>query len=118
MKYLAVDKDGTEVKIYGNYRRGAIFWYGEFKDIKKLKNESIEKLIGRKLTWEDEPVEIKEDKMSDIEKIKLIVDLTKAKLDILKLKADNYNWLVHIDEATRDKLLVTLIDIDKQLEEL
>ena len=54
----------------------------------------------------------------NIEKIKLLVDLTKAKVDILKLKADDYTWACHIDEATKTQLLNTLKDIDKLISEL
>ena len=53
-----------------------------------------------------------------IEKIKLIVDLTRAKVDILKLKADDYNWQCHIDTETKEQLLNTLEEIDKQLKSL
>lgn len=54
----------------------------------------------------------------NIEKIKLLVDLTKAKVDILKLKADDYTWACHVDEATKTQLLNTLKDIDKLISEL
>lgn len=87
MAWLSVDKDGTEkisikkpkrfsprgiwhcyhIVIYDFSRLESII---EFKDkIQKHKQTlvsiipkgTIEKLIGRELTWEDEPVEIKED---------------------------------------------------------
>lgn len=51
----------------------------------------------------------------EIYKIKLIVDLTKAKIDILKLKADDYTWQCHIDEDTKKQLLEVLKQIDCQL---
>lgn len=51
----------------------------------------------------------------DIEKIKIIVELTKAKVDILKLKADDYTWACHVDKDTKDQLEETLIDINEQL---
>ena len=53
----------------------------------------------------------------DIEKIKLIVDLTKAKVDILKIKSDDYNWY-GMDDETRKQLLDTLEEINKQLKSL
>lgn len=67
MAWLAVDKNEDEY-IYRNKpsKRGS-FWndciycdYVEFSTDIKLPKGSIKKLIGRDLTWEDEPVEIKE----------------------------------------------------------
>ncbi len=54
----------------------------------------------------------------DIDKIKLVVDLTKAKLDILKLKADHYSWTCHVDGDTKQQLINLKDDIDIQLREL
>ena len=54
----------------------------------------------------------------NIEKIKLLVDLTKAKVDILKLKADDYTWACHIKKKKKTQLLNTLKDIDKLISEL
>lgn len=51
----------------------------------------------------------------DIDTIKLIVDLTMAKIDILKLKADAYNWQCHTDADTKEKLLEALESIDEIL---
>lgn len=56
--------------------------------------------------------------MNVIENIKLIVELTKCKVDILKLKADSYEWSCFVDENTRQKLLKTVDDIDKILSSL
>lgn len=63
MSYVAVDKDKSEF-IYRSFPtrqtiKNATCWQsnGEYF---KLEKGSIEKLIGRKLTWEDEPVELKE----------------------------------------------------------
>ena len=60
MAYVAVDKDGTNV-IYGDKpKRKDSHWLwlcGE--ETVYLPKGSIEKLIGKKLTWEDEPVELK-----------------------------------------------------------
>lgn len=67
MAWLAVDKNGDEyIYRYRPSRRGS-FWddciyYDDesfLTDI-ELPKGSIKKLIGRELTWEDEPVEIKE----------------------------------------------------------
>lgn len=58
--------------------------------------------------------------MSDmnIEKIKLIVDLTMAKVEILRLKADAYQWACFVDAETQEQLLATKDEIDRQLKEL
>jgi hypothetical protein len=56
--------------------------------------------------------------VSDINRIKLIVDLTTARVEILKLRADDYTWQCHIDEQTRNQLMQTLGEIDGQLAEL
>lgn len=67
MAYLAVDKDGTEVifddkpvrgtnNIKGNCNQWALNNITSKYIILPL--GSIEKLIGRILTWDDEPVEI------------------------------------------------------------
>lgn len=59
MAYLAVDKDGTEVIFSGEPQRGYNNkWNNRFSNV-ELPNGFIEKLIGRKLTWEDDPVELK-----------------------------------------------------------
>lgn len=60
MAWLAVDKDGGEV-IYNMYpERGQFVFDPECYRISiDLPDGTIEKIIGRKLTWEDEPVEIK-----------------------------------------------------------
>lgn len=66
MAWLAVDEDGCEY-IYNTkpYELGG-FWYNSVPDDKsielhfmELPNGTIEKLVGRKLTWKDEPVELK-----------------------------------------------------------
>ena len=76
MAYVAVNKDGTE-NIF-NYK--PIVNDAYYKDLRhtelvecwspeglygdssvRLPRGTIEKLIGRKLTWEDEPVELKDD---------------------------------------------------------
>lgn len=74
MAFVAVNKDGSEV-LYDflpirepNFNE---FWMAQEKIDKGnyniipqeigLPKGSIEKLIGKKLTWEDEPVELKEE---------------------------------------------------------
>jgi len=73
--FVAVDKDGGEyvydVKPIRNSELYIDLEHTEIAKIWVLENQyddnlvellkgSIEKLIGRKLTWEDEPVELKE----------------------------------------------------------
>ena len=61
MAWLAVDKDGRESIFRGSPYRHLSRWLpvvatnGIF-----LPKGSVEKLIGRELTWDDEPVEIKD----------------------------------------------------------
>lgn len=64
MAWLVVDKDGTE-KVFQNVPdRNIDFWFIDKHSIFSynacicLPKGSIEKLIGRNLTWEDAPVEI------------------------------------------------------------
>ena len=67
MAYVAVDQDGTE-KISGELKRDEYFneWMdikemseGEFNYETELPKGTIEKLLGYKLTWKDEPVELR-----------------------------------------------------------
>ena len=39
------------------------FWIQEWGDAVSLPKGSIKKLIGRYLTWQDEPVELKEEQL-------------------------------------------------------
>lgn len=47
-----------------------------------------------------------------IEYIKELVSLTVAKVEILKLKANDYAWACHVDDKTKEDLLKTLDEID------
>jgi hypothetical protein len=66
--YVAVDKDGDEVVFSDNMSASLMIMLCEKVSVLKsgkyatkiLPKGSIEKLIGKKLTWEDEPVELKE----------------------------------------------------------
>lgn len=62
MAFVATDKDGAEW-IYTNkpFREYDELWVqsDEASDCFELPKGSIRKLIGRELTWEDEPVELK-----------------------------------------------------------
>lgn len=61
MVYFFVDKDGTEGCANEIPNRNFNEWaewtdvYGESCTITTLPNGTIEKVIGKKLTWEDEP---------------------------------------------------------------
>lgn len=64
MAWLACDKDGAEVIFRDEPTRGSEDWNpfkyhsGRDSDWIYLPSGSIEKLIGRPLTWSDEPVKI------------------------------------------------------------
>ena len=69
MAYLAVNKDGSELVSSHDIERAVInykqqgFWqrkiFSEPGNKVILPKGSIKKLIGRDLTWDDEPVQIK-----------------------------------------------------------
>lgn len=65
MAYVAVDKDGAEWIYSIPPVKDTVYWVikWEYKDIDdhsiELPKGSIKKLIGRELTWDDEPVELK-----------------------------------------------------------
>lgn len=65
MAFLSVDSDGTEwIYVHKPFRVDDETWLlsdedgTQFTDTILLPKDSIFKLIGRNLTWEDEPVEI------------------------------------------------------------
>lgn len=60
MAWVAVDKDSIEY-IYEEepFRTEIGCWWSYF-GIVRIPNGSIKKLIGRELSWNDEPVELKE----------------------------------------------------------
>lgn len=61
MAWLTVDKNGEETIYEEAPIRDDGFWDPSFHDpsFVELPKGSIAKLIGRELTWEDEPVELK-----------------------------------------------------------
>jgi hypothetical protein len=63
MAYVAVDKNKDEMVFIGKpYRHLSLDIWKNKKNIAiELPKGSIKKLIGRELTWEDEPVELKEE---------------------------------------------------------
>lgn len=61
MAWLAVDKDGAEWIFETKPIRNVNVFYlfgDDSENLLELPNGTIEKIIGRKITWEDEPVEI------------------------------------------------------------
>ena len=58
MPWLAVDKIGEELISRTEPFRVGDYWIGD--SIFHLPNGCIKKLIGRELSWNDEPVELKE----------------------------------------------------------
>lgn len=64
--WMTVDKDGTErvCAIKPNRDWARRYWVGidpddgDYRDCVAMPTGSIERLLGRKLTWGDEPVEI------------------------------------------------------------
>jgi hypothetical protein len=63
MPYLAVDEDGTEgiFNTCPDRVNNDMWWYEEWSlhcSELDLPKGTIEKIIGRSLTWEDEPVQI------------------------------------------------------------
>ncbi len=59
MAYLAVDRDGAEYIYYNKpFKECDEYWCDNIPWDIQLPEGSIKKLIGRELTWDDEPVEI------------------------------------------------------------
>lgn len=63
MAWLAVDRDGTELCFHVKPVRfeGKGEWVlneQDMKDAYVLPKGAIERFLGRKVTWEDEPIEI------------------------------------------------------------
>ena len=67
MAWLCVTKGGAEIKFknkpqrakFKRYDADVSLWYGEDCEYEYLPKGSIKNLIGRELTWNDEPVELK-----------------------------------------------------------
>ena len=58
MAWLAVDNDGEEWIYLQKPERFNFSWDTDSDDCSLLPNSTIKNLIGRKLTWDDEAVEI------------------------------------------------------------
>lgn len=62
MAWVAVNKNGDEVLFdFEPERYNDFFWVEDVGDDIYLPKGTIKKLIGRDLTWEDNPVELKEE---------------------------------------------------------
>ena len=57
-------------------------------------------------------------KAEEIARLKAIADLTVAKVDILKLKADDYLWYLATRNGSGENLLKAIEDIDNAIERL
>ena len=67
MAYVAVDKDGTETifadkpsRVFDDVKN-CFYWVASSGSFIPIPKGTIKKLIGKELTWEDEPVEFKEE---------------------------------------------------------
>lgn len=59
MAWVAVDKDGEEYIYKKEPERNLYFWDTYNNGYVRLPDGTIKKLIGKELTWNDEPVELK-----------------------------------------------------------
>ena len=61
MAWIAANKNGVEVIFdFEPYRWNDFFWVEDTGDDIYIPKGTIKKLIGKDLTWEDNPVELKE----------------------------------------------------------
>ena len=63
MAWIAVDRNGSEVMFNLYPEREKYFWYTYDDPYGRifLPHGTIKKLIGRDLTWENEPIELREE---------------------------------------------------------
>lgn len=62
MAWVAVHKNGDEVIFdFKPYRYNDFFWVVDDGDDIYIPKGTIKKLIGKELSWQDEPVELKEE---------------------------------------------------------
>ncbi len=70
MAWVAVDKDGTEAIYSKKPLRSERIWLDRphpstrVNDTMNLPSGSIERLIGRRLTWEDDPVKLNKETLA------------------------------------------------------
>ena len=95
MVYLAVNKDGSEVVSNTRIKRFKDYWVDEFFehefdtiDVVFLPKGSIKKLIGRELTWEDNPVEFTEKNVDTESFNEKIISIRKKGLQYYKERCE------------------------------
>ena len=105
MVYLAVNKDGSEVVSNTRIKRFKDYWVDEFFehefdtiDVVFLPKGSIKKLIGRELTWEDNPVEFTEKNVDTESFNEKIISIRKKGLQYYKERCEESPQLEYNDE--------------------
>ena len=111
MVYLAVNKDGSEVVSNTRIKRFKDYWVDEFFehefdtiDVVFLPKGSIKKLIGRELTWEDNPVEFTEKNIDTESFNEKIISIRKKGLQYYKERCEESPQLEYNDEI-REEIL-------------
>lgn len=61
MAWVACDKNGEEFIYQEKPYRWENYWYLDDYSSVEIPKSTIKKLIGRELSWDDEPVELKEE---------------------------------------------------------
>ena len=111
MTHLAVNKDGSEVVSNTHIKRFKDYWVDEFFehefdtiDVVFLPKGSIKKLIGRELTWEDNPVEFTEKNIDTESFNEKIISIRKKGLQYYKERCEESPQLEYNDEI-REEIL-------------
>ena len=111
MVYLAVNKDSSEVVSNTRIKRFKDYWVDEFFehefdtiDVVFLPKGSIKKLIGRELTWEDNPVEFTEKNIDTESFNEKIISIRKKGLQYYKERCEESPQLEYNDEI-REEIL-------------
>ena len=111
MVYLAVNKDGSEVVSNTRIKRFKDYWVDEFFehefdtiDVVFLPKGSIKKLIGRELSWEDNPVEFTEKNIDTESFNEKIISIRKKGLQYYKERCEESPQLEYNDEI-REEIL-------------
>ena len=111
MVYLAVNKDGSEVVSNTRIKRFKDYWVDEFFehefdtiDVVFLPKGSIKKLIGRELTWEDNPVEFTEKNIDTESFNEKIISIRKKGLQYYKERCEESPQIEYNDEI-REEIL-------------
>ena len=111
MVYLAVNKDSSEVVSNTRIKRFKDYWVDEFFehefdtiDVVFLPKGSIKKLIGRELTWEDNPIEFTEKNIDTESFNEKIISIRKKGLQYYKERCEESPQLEYNDEI-REEIL-------------